>query len=178
MQGTLHKSARVLVAVAVGLVSQGAGEALAQTSDTGIQNNGVECVPESGNANAFSWLNQDGYQNTGGSAISVFCPLTEPSYDSYAANLVLFSLEIHYRDSAPTNCKVVYRASTGSLTFSSSMVSGTSATSGTPVVKLSGAFRIGSSTNAAVGVQCSLPSLATIVGTIGRKEVAVVTGGI
>jgi hypothetical protein len=176
MNSTIQKSVQLLLAVAVTGFVPGTSEAQVQsTTDTGIQNNGIECIPEAAFNQSFIWRSGGGLQNAGVSAITVFCPLTEPSYDSYSFNLLLRQLELHYNGSAPTNCKVLYRGSTGSLTYSPTMVGATSTTSGTPVIKLSASFRIGSGS---VGVQCSLPSASIIVGSIGKKEVAVVTGGI
>jgi len=105
----------------------------------------------------------------------VSCPLTQPSADSYALNLEIRTVELHYGGDAPS-CFLAVKDATQGYFFSPDFVSGTSATSGTSVMKLAGPFRLIGGVN--VTIQCVLPAGTLIFGSTAVKDVDRITGGI
>jgi hypothetical protein len=139
-----------LLAGAVGL-----GTALGSTT-TSVQDNGFACLADSRNPSAPMWRNGAGLQNTGSSAMGIYCPMTMASGDSYVpGSHQVISAEVFYTGSAPTSCTLRFRSTTGSVMISPTLVAGTSATAGVPVRKLASLFKT-SFLSPALGLRCSL----------------------
>jgi hypothetical protein len=149
---------------------------------TGIQTNGAECAAESSYDSASAWRTSLGYRNNQASAIAVHCPITPPSHDSYQPGFLTYSIhdvELFYSGAAPTSCYVIFRNDTGSIYYSPQMTSGTSASTGTTVMKLPGAFAVivNSAQTVSEGIVCTLPGYSRILGTTAFHSVTDITSG-
>jgi hypothetical protein len=96
--------------------------------------------------------------------------------------LNISKIEVHYGvgDSGePPACLLSYKDATSGYWFSPDFTPGTSATSGTTVLKLDGPYRIGGGGGAInVTIQCLLPGGTLIFGSTAVKEVERINGGI
>lgn len=158
--------------------------ASAQVLETGIQDNGLDCVTEWTNASASIQRTSTGLQclESVDSNITVHCPITEPSDDSYPSSAKIRGLEVFYQlvggNDPPSLCAIVSRDASGGLLYSPSLVQGTSSTTGGPVMKLSSPFQLSSSTTLSVGVQCQLAGGTVLMGSFARMEHHRIEGGI
>src|SRR5688572_2448314 len=177
-----HKivSQSALVVAALGLMVSVSTDAHAQDgviTQTGLQNNGIECVLDSSYSSGL-WRDWQGVRNSSSDHIMVSCPLTQSSADSYGLALQIRNVELHYGGDAPS-CLLSFKDVNGGHYFSPDFVPGTSATSGTSVMKLDGPYRIGAAEGAInVTIQCVLPAGTLIFGSTAVKEVERITGGI
>lgn len=176
-------NARIALAGAAVLVSLPASRDASAFTKTGIQTNGAECVAESSADSASTVRSSLGFKNNQSYNITVHCPIAPPSHDSYQPGLLTYSIhdvELFYSGSAPQSCFVMFRNSTGSLYYSSTMTSGASASTGTTVMKLNGSFAVVSNGGITVseGIVCSLPGSSRILGTTAMHDITDITGGI
>lgn len=180
MIATGTRKAGLLAVGAAAFVSlEAVPEARAYTN-TGIQNSGIECVQENTNP---AWRDVNGFQNTQTFQSNAFCTLIPPSHDSYTSSFNTYSVkdvELFYAGTQPNWCYVVVQTRAGGIYYSNAMTSGTSSTSGTPVMKLTGGFKVVQDNYdpASQGVECNLPSGTRILGSTAWHDVTDITGGI
>lgn len=171
-------SQSTLVVAGLGIAMSVSTDAYSQTeppTQTAIQNNGTQCVLLPGYSGL--WWDWQGVRNLTSDYIAISCPLTQPSGDTVTVANKISDIEVHYGGDTP-GCYLSVKDWVNGYYFSPDLAAGTSATSGTPVLKLAGSYAMGGTGGAfSIVLQCVLPPGTLIFGSTAVKEVDAITGG-
>jgi hypothetical protein len=152
---------------------------------TAVQDNGLACLADASNqGTVFMWRNGSGLQNTGTNPLSIYCPLSRPSSDSRTQQgaLSVGNSEVYWRGDPPTNCKLSCRDQfTASVSYSAGFSMRQTSfvdhlNSNRPEVPHISSWQ--RTCSGALGLDCSLPSLTTMLGIIHEESVPPVDLGI